>query len=77
MFYMRDTDSPIQESCEPGRMLTTRPELQLKPDISTFHPNRKPASPPQSDVKTISNNAQESSDQPECQIFVQALFFVS
>ena len=33
--------------------VTTRPELQLNPDISTFHPNRKPASPPQSDVKTI------------------------
>ena len=49
MFYMRDTKNRLPGSrvCEPG---------------NTFHPNRKPASPPQSDVKTIPNNAQESSD---------------
>ena len=53
MFYMCDTNEQTPRFKSLASQVTTRPELQLQPDISTFHPNRKPASPPQSDVKTI------------------------
>ena len=51
MFYKRDTSEQTPWFKSLASQVTTRPEHQLKPDISTFHPNKKPASPPQSDVK--------------------------
>ena len=52
MFYMRDTNEQTPRFKSLASQVTTPPKHQLKPDISTFHLNRKPASPPQSDIKT-------------------------